>query len=268
MPSEARFNMFQTFTKFVALTFLLPVGFVIPMRADTVIYSTSFESPTFTTGPIAGQDGWSVYGPSSPSVEDFFADTGSQAVFVDGGAASQSGPYHTDVSTGPLIDLSADIAIFSSSTQTEWQFGALGPGLVGYLGGVDILPNNTIEALSAGSPVIGTFTRATAFDSAAWQNINLLFNLSTQTYDISLNGTLLASNLPFCGSNGSCTGATLNTYANGFFDSFGGGNDSGYLDNYSVTLVTSTPEPSTTIPMVSVLVAGVTLLWRRRFRRV
>ncbi len=255
------------FQKFIALTFLLPAGFVIPMRADTVLYSTSFESPAFMTGPIAGQDGWSVYGPSTPSVEDFFAYAGSQAVFVDGGTASQSGPYHTDISTGPLIDLSAEIAIFTSSTQTDWQFGALGPGLVGYLGGIDILPNDQIYAISAGSSPIGTFTRATAFDSAAWQNINLLFDISTQTYDISLNGTLLASNVPFCGSNASCTGATLNTYANGFFDSFGGGNDSGYLDNYSVTLVTSTPEPSTTIPMVSVLVAGVGLVLRRRFRR-
>lgn len=260
--------MFQTFRRFAALAFLLAAGLIIPTWADTVIYSTSFESPTFTTGPIAGQDGWSVYGPSSPSVESFFADTGSQAVFVDGGTASQSGPYHTDVSTGPLIDLSADIAIFTSSTQTEWQFGALGPGLVGYLGGVDILPNGTIAAISAGSSDIGTFTRATAFDSAAWHNINLLFNLSTQTYDISLDGTLLASDVPFCGSNGSCTGATLSTYANGFFDSFGTGNDSGYLDNYSVTQITGTPEPSTTIPIVSILVAGVGLQFRRRFRGV
>ncbi len=259
--------MYRTYKGVPALTFLLPAVVVIPTWADTVIYSTSFESPTFTAGPIAGQNGWSVYGPGSPSLESFFADTGSQAVFVDGGTVSQSGPYHTEVSTGPLIDLSADVAIFTSSTQTEWQFAALGPGLVGYVGGVNILPNNTIEAISAGSPVIGTYTRATAFDSAAWQNINLLFNLSTQTYNVSLDGALLASNVPFCGSNGSCTGATLNTYGTGFFDSFGWGNDSGYLDNYSVTLVSSTPEPSTTIPLVIVLVAAAGFHFRRRSRR-
>src|SRR5580700_4159335 len=98
-------------------------------HADTVLYSTSFENPPFTTGPIAGQDGWNVFGPGISTVENSFADTGSQAVFVDGGTASQSGPYHSVFSTGPLVDVSADLAIFTSSTQSEWQFAGLGSGL-------------------------------------------------------------------------------------------------------------------------------------------
>src|SRR5580698_9956307 len=122
---------------------------------DSILYSTLFENPTFTTGPIAGQDGWNVFGPGISSVENAFAKTGTQAVFVDGGTASQSGPYHADSSTGPLVELSADIAIFSSSTQTEWQFAGLGPALNGYLGGINILANNDIVAITAGSPVIG-----------------------------------------------------------------------------------------------------------------
>ena len=230
--------------------------------ADTVLYSTGFESPAFTTGAISGQNGWSVFGPGTSSVENFFADTGSQAVFVDGGAASQSGPYYALSSSGPLIDLSADSAIFSSSTETQWQFGALGAGLVGYLGGVNIETNGNIEAITAGFPVIGTFTKATGFNSSAWQSIDLLFDIATQTYNISLNGTLLASNVPFCGSNaGGCTGANR-SFGDAFFDSFGGGNDSGYIDNLSIVSV-SAPEPSMIFPIAAGL-AGIGMALRRR----
>src|SRR5271155_2545438 len=124
--------MIHIFGKLAVPTVALAmVAMAAPAWADTVLYSTSFESPTFTTGALAGQDGWSGFGPSGASVESFFADSGSQAVVLDGGAASQSGPYYATTTTGPLVDLSADLAIFASSTQSEWQFGALGPGLVG-----------------------------------------------------------------------------------------------------------------------------------------
>ena len=113
------------------------------------------------------------------------------------------------------------------------------------------------------------FPRATAFDSTAWHQINLLFNIPAQTYSISLDGVTLASNLAFCGDNGPCTSGIVSTYSDGLFDSFGanGGstttNDSGYMDNYSVTNVTATPEPAM-IPVVVVL-AGLCIGLRRKF---
>src|SRR5580658_5668575 len=109
-------HMFHKSTMLWARTtvtgFILLFGFQFgaPAWADTVIYSTSFENPPFTVGSIAGQDGWSVFGPGAQEVENFFADTGSQAVFVDGAAATQTGPYKETPTTGPLVDLSADLA--------------------------------------------------------------------------------------------------------------------------------------------------------------
>jgi hypothetical protein len=232
------------------------------LRADTVLYSTSFENPPFTPGPIAGQDGWGVFGPGISTVENTFAKSGSQGVFVDGGTASQSGPFHADSAPGPLIDLSADIAIFTSSTQTEWQFAARGPGLVGFIGGIDVLPNNQIEAITPGFTVVGTFPRATAFDGTAWHHIDLLLDMATQTYNLSLDGTLLGSNLAFCGSNAGCSGAVVPTYGDGFFDSFGTGNDSGYMDNYRVANATPVPEPTSLSMIAAGLVFGL-----GRFRR-
>jgi hypothetical protein len=241
-----------------------------PAYADLVLYSTGFESPTFTTGAIAGQDGWATFGPGISTVENNFAKTGSQAVFIDGGTATQSGPYHADATTGPLVDLSADIAIFTSSTQTGWQFAGTGPGLIGYLGGIDIDANSVIHAITAGFPVIGTFSRATAFDSTAWHHIDLLFNIATQTYDINLDNVTLASNVAFCGSNAGCTGAHVSTYADGFFDSFGGvrgSNDSAYMDNYRVALPSAVPEPSSVLLLVTAI-GGVTAgIVRRKLSR-
>jgi hypothetical protein len=244
------------------------VALAIPAaRADVVLYQTSFESPTFATGPISGQDGWSVFGPGISTVESPFAKTGSQAVFVDGGTASQSGPFHSDTTAGPLVDLSADIAIFTSSNQTSWQFAATGPGLIGFLGGIDIGfagGGSSIQAITAGFPVIGSgFSRATAFDATAWHHIDLLFDIATQTYNITLDGSTLDSNVPFCGSNSGCTGAAVPLYSDGFFDSFGTGNDSGYMDNYQVALVNPVPEPSSVFLLVTVLGIGVGL--RRKF---
>jgi hypothetical protein len=254
--------MMRFFEKLLVPTIALAmVGIAVPARADTVLYSTSFENPPFTTGSIAGQDGWSVFGPGAQEVENFFADTGSQAVFLDGGSATQTGPYHQDTTTGPLVDLSADLAIFSSSSQSEWQFAGTGAGLLGYLGGINILANGDISAITSASGYtdIGTFTWATAFDGSAWVNVNLLFDIATQTYDISVGGVTLATDLPFCGSNAGCTGASSPSFGDGFFDTFGGGNDSGYIDNYSVTLVTPTPEPSTILPLVLLLGMGFAL---------
>jgi len=239
--------------------------------ADVVLYDTGFENPPFVTGSIAGQDGWQIVGPGISTVENSFARTGSQAVFVDGATASQSGPYHSDSSTGPLVDLSADIAIFTSSTQSEWQFAGLGSGLFPFLGGIDIFPDNSIVALTAGFPVIGSFPRATAFDASAWHHIDLLFNIPSQTYTVTLDGSTLASNLAFCGDNGPCAGAPVSSYGTGFFDSFGqstlgsnpGSNDSGYLDNYSAAELSSVPEPSSREALVIGL-ACIALGVRRR----
>jgi PEP-CTERM motif len=255
---------------------LLIAGSAIPAAHAGTIYSTGFESPAFTIGPIAGQDGWNVFGPGNPFVSGLFSNTGSQSVFVDGNEAAQSGPYHMDATTGPIVDLSANLAIFSASTQTEWQFGALDPTMTQFLGGVVVFPDDTFEALTAGFPVIGSFPRATAFDSTAWHSIDLLFNLSLQTYSIAFDGVALASDLPFCGDNAGCGGANVASYGAGIFDSDGISspgvgssgsipNDSGYLDNFQVAQLAAgtAPEPSTML-LLGLGLAGAAIKLRRR----
>ena len=209
-----------------------------------VLYSTGFEAPTFTIGPIAGQDGWSVFGPGVSTVENFDADSGSQALFVDGSTATQSGPFHEDTTTASEVELMGDIFLASSSTQTEWQFGALGAGLSQFLGGIDINADNSVFLLTGGdTPLALTWTRDT------WHSVGFLFNIATQTYSVDIDGTQFASGVAFCGDNNPCLGANVAAYGDGLFDSFGGGNALGLLDNFSVSTVDSTPEPASLVLM-------------------
>lgn len=243
-----------------ALSIALMLVVSTPAAHGSVLYSTGFEPPTFTLGSLAGQDGWSVFGPATVLVENTLVQSGLQAVSVDGSAGNQSGPYHSDFSTGPLLQLSAGIYIASSSTHSEWQFAGLGSGLTPFLGGIDILNTGQIEAITAGFPVVGTLTYDT------WNNVSFLFNITTQTYSITLNGVVVDSSAPFCGDNGPCGGAHVSSYGVGLFDTFGGGNDKGYIDNYSVVEnPTSTPEPSS-FALFGSGILGVAGVLRRKLK--
>ena len=91
----------------------------------------------------------------------------------------------------------------------------------------------------------------------------MLFNHSSQTYAVSVDGVVLASNIVFCGDTTVCAGANL---AEGpfttFFDVFrtATSNDSGAIDNLSIS---SVPEPATYSLTGVALLAGALLLRRR-----
>jgi hypothetical protein len=85
--------------------------------------------------------------------------------------------------------------------------------------------------------------------------------VKTQIWIAALNGVTLDSNIPFLWWQRYLPGNTCFGYLCGFFDTFGGGNDSAYLDNYSVTLV-NTPEPSTALPLALLLGIGFALRYK------
>jgi hypothetical protein len=241
-----------------------------PIKATT-LYEAGFEQPTFATGPVAGQDGWSFFasgGSSTANVENVFAATGSQALEVDpAGGQAQAGPYKQVTTSASSVIQSASIYIGSSTTQSEWQFAALDSSFQ-FAGGIRINPNGSIDEISAGFNSIGSF----ALNS--WNTVSLLLDYATQTYSIDLNGTSLATNIAMCGDNSTCTsGNTLSGYSYGFFlfcdeaticsNGAINANDIAYLDDYSVS---STPLPAA-LPLFGTSLGALALFASSRKRK-
>lgn len=230
----------------------------------TVIFQTGFEAPEYTTGALAGQNGWNVFGTgASVTVDDAAPISGGQSAKVTGSlVAGQTGPWHANPSAIPYVTLSADILLTSGAAQRGWQFAALGPGLIGFMGGINVSAAGGIFAITdtPGVPSLGTFSRDTV------HRVDILLDYIGQTFDVRLDGATLATDLAFCGGNASCTGAFLPSYATMLFDTFGtGGDDFGYLDN---VLVESTdfgvPEPATWAMLILGFgLAGASLRRRR-----
>ncbi|HEX7946829.1 MAG TPA: PEPxxWA-CTERM sorting domain-containing protein [Phenylobacterium sp.] len=227
----------------------------------TVIYSSDFEAPTYTTGLLAGQDGWATFGSGAAvTVDDGFAISGAQSAKITGSAAGgQTGPYHGNHSAIDKITVSADILLTSSMADRSWQFSAIGAGLVGFTGGIDIdAGTNNIRAITNGFGVIGVFSRDTV------HTVDLLLDYGTSTYGVRLDGTTLATGLAFCGDNGPCNGSGPVEYDSLLFDTFGaGGGDAGYIDNILVQS-TAVPEPAAWALMLAGFGLGGAALRRRK----
>ena len=224
-------------------------------------YSTGFEPPTFSSGPIAGQDGWNTFSASGQgalaAVTTAAALSGTQSLGVSATAAAQTGGFYDFGATGGATTLvmSGDIMVDSAGSNAEYQFATLGPGLFPFASGID-WATGTIIAITAGFPVIGTFS------SNVWHHVEIDSNLATQTFDVRLDGATLASGLAFCGDNSGCAGGPVTTLENAFFDTFGGQTaGAGYLDNFSLS---AAPEPAAWALMLAGFALAGAALRRRR----
>jgi hypothetical protein len=231
----------------------------------SVIYSIGFEPQTYTAGNnINGTDGWGEFNPtdSFDAVQTTFVKTGAQAAWVIPVTTSvvQTGMFHSDSTTGPLLDLSAYIYLASSSFQNEWQVAGLGAGLTPFIGGIDVFADNSIHLITAG------FTSAGVFSKDVWNHVDFLFNMTAQTYSFPLNGVSVATGVAFCGDNGPCTTpGVVSSYGSSFFDVFAtahanAGDDLGAIDNLNLSTVGTTPEPGSILFIAS----GLAFLAARR----
>jgi hypothetical protein len=236
------------------------VGFAAVSCQAVPLYSTGFENPPFTLGPINGQAGWFVFSASNqasdPAIESTLVRSGLQAVGIDGFVSGQTGPVWAPNLTRPLLEMSADIYLGSSSGQSAWQFGSTGASGIGFAGGIDVHSDNSIVAITGNyTTVLGTWTRD------AWHHVDLVLNYPRQTYSVILDGTTLGSGLAFCGNNsGACNGAPVTEMGWDLFDTFGGGDDFGAMDNFSISAV---PEPSSLVLIAGGLVGGLAVLRRK-----
>ena len=209
-------------------------------QAD-IIYQTGFENPPFTLGPIAGQDGWAVFSgggtPNAVTIQNTVFFAGSQAVEINTSAASgQTGPYRADTSpaSDTIVTMRAEVMLTSSSVQTAWQFAGLTGSLGTFFGGFNALADGTLQIITTGFPV----TSSPVITRDVWNLWEVDYDFKTQTFNILINNSLVAANEPFLNP------ATV--FGTGLFDTFNatGGNDLGFIDNYSITGA-AVPEPGT-----------------------
>lgn len=231
----------------------------------TIIYQTDFEAPNFAVGGINGQGGWATFSaPGASTIETVGAIGGLQSAKVTGSLTTgQTGPFHSDASAISLITVSADILLTSTTLPADlrsWQFSAIGAGLTGFTGGIDIDANGNIRAITQGFTSIGVFSRDMI------HRVDLLLDYGAETFGVKLDGVTLASGLAFCGDNGPCGGAAPGlTYNSLLFDTFGAqGGDAGYLDNIIVQSTPGVPEPSAWALMIAGFGLAGSVLRRRR----
>jgi hypothetical protein len=227
------------------------ISYLTGMNAST-LYSTGFETPTFNTGQLAGQNGWTDDGNASHiTVENTFVNTGSQAVqFSASGASGQTGVFLADnyvvPAASPVITMTVDYYRASGGTASErvdvsgFDQNANGLGLVRWDA------NNGLEIVSGNSDTVSNGL----LSSNTWEAISIAYNFSNDTFSVYLNNNLVKANLPFYQG-----GATSTEFLEGGLFIQNPGTDLTYFDNYSVTASAPTPE------LATLYLLGPALVW-------
>lgn len=207
-------------------------------KAGPLHYRTGFESGEFREGPFTKDDfphtqdiNWSLFAngagadlPAAVRIERSLVRSGSQALCIDASPlhSVQGGVVAHFENAQRLVRIEADVYLKSSGSQTVWQFtsgddSALG----GFVGGFNVHPRNgELQLITAGFPWIRPL-----FKRDTWNHCELHFDLDKQSYTIVINGTPVAASVPFLAPT-----EKLRLFQ---LDSFAGGNDAAYLDNFS-----------------------------------
>jgi hypothetical protein len=240
----------------------MAAGIALPASA-TVLYSTNFASPTFTTGALAGQAGWGVFSADGEAtVQNTITDGGEPAVDL----GSETSAYYQYGPVTPTDPIVVSMDIYDTTSGAIVNFAAISSSaafddddfLEDRAAGVQI--QNYVSAIAGASPELASVP------SHTWFNVSMTLDYATQTYDISVDGAVLASNIPFCGyepNSNTCTGAQASQFE-GVELSQPNGIKGGAIYFGDVSIV-ELPEPSAwTMMLAGFAFAGLGLRSRRR----
>jgi hypothetical protein len=101
------------------------------------------------------------------------------------------------------------------------------------IGGFTVVPDGALRISSPGFPFTGLVVTRDA-----WNHYEVAHDLMAQTFNVLINGTLVAANQPFNLSQTRFMSRIIVSGGTGFSE---GGNDKAFVDNYSIT--ETTPEP-------------------------
>jgi hypothetical protein len=225
----------------------------VALANSATLYSTSYEAPTYSVGPLSGQGGWLNSFDVDPRVTSSFARTGSQSLEVRQSTGEE--PYGLTVRVGPYSTTLPQVSVEHSmylAAATGWNPPStfLSPmSLGGENGFIAQLPVRN-----------GTHVRfgTTDFPIApeTWIDLKLVLDFPTQTARAFVNGTFIGSQ-PFENPATQLSQVELwHVFDNTSFSSPGPSN-SFFVDDLTVTAI---PEPAT----LSLFAAGAGLLALRR----
>lgn len=243
----------RTLMKPTRLLFLTLLGLSLSAKAG-IVYQTGFEPPTFTPGPLNGQNSWITVGAGgTTTVENGFALTGTQAVQITPlGVAAVTGTARIANMnlTGQVVTFDIDAYLSADMGPSFWT--AIDSQ---YAGGASVADFNIAKngELQISAGVIhptGVFVTRNA-----WNHYRLVEDLANNTISAFYNGNPVLTNAAF-------TVPDQTLYLSAFYAQ-GGGTDVGFFDNHSVTSqFAAVPEPGTAL--FGLALAGVTLVRRRR----
>ncbi len=215
------------------------------VASANVVYATGFEPPSYTTGALAGQGGWSG-APGIVETATVFA--GTQAVGFDAtGVSGQAynGTPVPSIGQGSVERVTEEF--FVSASDSSWEvLGVFGDA--GFLG--QLVVNNDHVKLGLASTAVGSV----AVTDGAWHSYTMDFNFLTDVQTAYVDGTLIGSG-PFATPGTLLTGIVMGiNFANGTATS------QAYADDLSIDV----PEPSSLVLLGSGLAAlGVLTLAAR-----
>ncbi|HEY3900748.1 MAG TPA: serine/threonine-protein kinase [Chthoniobacter sp.] len=214
------------------------VSATAPAAAPVVAggYETGFEPPQFMLGKFHNPSGigigdghWGFPGGDDGELErvsqiqDAIVRGGKQALMVDGASAgkSQVAVEFSYEHSQPYVVVAADVYLSSSSKQSDWAFAVSDPeGGDNTDAGFNIYFSRSLQMASPGWP-----QNMTTFPRDRWVYVELRVDINAQTYEVLFDGLTVAAKMPF---------VTKTPRIRMFhFGTFGGGNDRGYLDNFS-----------------------------------
>ncbi len=283
--------MFRTSRNTTTLTLSLILLSLTPVLAQTTIYSTGFESPSFANGSIlAGQDGWVSIGIASPnaaSISNTAANSGNQGVRVRGADLVDdpafapyfaAGSFRRPVNyfaNGMITLVSSDVFVSgpqSAPSITAPFFGAtVASRLFGPNGGDTYEFQLSSEGVFYGfddnlsnSPVAdpGVLPRIHA-DVNRWYNMGIRSDFNAKTVTFLLDGSALGV-VPFSDPFDTLLRGALVVYASPSEPGFSRTDYAARFDNFRISAV---PEPGAVAMLLGMTIPGGLFLLRRRARK-
>ena len=176
---------------------LLLASLLITQEARAgVIFQTGFETPKYSVGQLAGQDGW--YGSTAPVVQTSTVFSGSQAAEFDSALDTrksgfgqsydaQSLAYNSVGNPDPLVRFQSEFFVSLAGTASNWDPIAIIANN-GYLAQIIVQANDVIS-WGVGSTAFSGVTVA----RGQWNSFEVDINFATDIGTGYLNGNSLGS---------------------------------------------------------------------------